>query len=149
MARFRFSAATFCGGLFSAFAQSTPTALQTVVSEPEAAQANPGVAASVEATSDWLTSFTNLVDTVDGWVWGVPLIGAVLVTGLILTFCLRLNHVFNLKRAFQYMFHQEEGDSVSGEVSSFGALCANAEKRPPQKVAAENQNRAMCAFMGK
>ena len=30
-----------------------------------------------------------------------------------------------------------------------GALCANAEKRPPQKVAAENQNRAMCAFMGK
>ena len=70
LARFRVFAATFCGGLFSAFAQGAPTALQTVASEPEAAQANPGVAASVEATSDWLTSFTNLVDTVDGYRGG-------------------------------------------------------------------------------
>ena len=116
------AAATFCGGILSAVAQSAPTALQTVASEPEAAQST-AVAASVEATSDWLARFTNFVDVVDGWVWGVPLIGAILVTGLILTLCLRLNHIFNLKRAFRYMFHQEEGDGVSGEVSSFGALC--------------------------
>jgi len=116
------SAAVFCGSVFSIFAQGAPTALQTVASEPEAAQAK-AVTASVEATSDWLTSFTNLVDTVDGWVWGVPLIGAILVTGLLLTLCLRMRHVFNLKRAFRYMFHQEEGSDVSGEVSSFGALC--------------------------
>ncbi len=117
------AAATVCGGVFSALAQGAPTALQTVVAEPEAAQSNPAVAASVEATSDWLTAFTNLVDTVDGWVWGVPLIGAILVTGLILTAVLRLNHLFNLKNAFRYMFNQEEGGGVSGEVSSFGALC--------------------------
>ena len=111
------AAATFCGGILSAVAQGVPTALQTVASEPEAAQST-AVAASVEATSGWLTKFTNLVDAVDGWVWGVPLIGAILVTGLILTLCLRLNHIFNLKRAFHYMFHQEEGDGVSGEVIS-------------------------------
>ena len=71
----------------------------------------------------WLESFTKLVDVVHEWVWGLPLIGAILVTGLVLTLCLRFTHVFNLKRAFVYMFHTEEGDDVSGEVSSFAALC--------------------------
>ena len=80
-------------------------------------------AASVEATSGWLTSFTAVVDSVNGWVWGMPLIGAVLVTGMLLTLCLRFAHVFNLKRAFVYMFHTEDGGGVSGEVSPFAALC--------------------------
>ena len=71
----------------------------------------------------WLESFTKLVDVVCGWVWGLPLVGAILVTGLVLTLCLRFTHIFNLKRAFVYMFHTEEGDGVSGEVSSFAALC--------------------------
>ena len=71
----------------------------------------------------WLESFTKLVDVVHEWVWGLPLIGAILVTGLVLTLCLRFTHVFNLRRAFVYMFHTEEGDGVSGEVSSFAALC--------------------------
>jgi len=71
----------------------------------------------------WLESFTKLVDVVCEWVWGLPLVGAILVTGLVLTLCLRFTHVFNLKRAFVYMFHTEEGDDVSGEVSSFAALC--------------------------
>ena len=71
----------------------------------------------------WLESFTKLVDVVCGWVWGLPLVGAILVTGLVLTLCLRFTHIFNLKRAFVYMFHTEEGDEVSGEVSSFAALC--------------------------
>ena len=64
-----------------------------------------------------------MIDAVSNWVWGMPLIGAVLVTGLILTLSLRFAHIFNLKRAFVYMFHTEEGDGVSGEVSSFAALC--------------------------
>ena len=71
----------------------------------------------------WLESFTKLVDVVCGWIWGLPLVGAILVTGLVLTLCLRFTHIFNLKRAFVYMFHTEEGDEVSGEVSSFAALC--------------------------
>ena len=78
-------------------------------------------AKTVEATSQWLTSLTAFVDKVDDWVWGVPLIAAILVTGMLLTFLLRLNHVFNLRRAIYYMFHSEE--TGTGEVSSFGALC--------------------------
>ena len=68
-------------------------------------------------------NITEIVDAADSWVWGMPLIGAVIVTGLVLTVCLRLSHVFSLKRAFEYMFHTEEGSGVSGEVSSFAALC--------------------------
>lgn len=79
------------------------------------------VAASVEAKATWLESFTEHVNTVNDAVWGVPLIGAILVTGLLLTIFLRLHHVFNLKRAFRYMVSTEE--TGHGEVSSFGALC--------------------------
>ena len=99
-----------------------PTALKVVETTPEAAQTG-AVAKTVEATSDWLVSFTNFVEMVDGWVWGVPLIAAILVTGLLLTCILRFTHLFNLKRAFQYMFHQEVDPGVNGEVSQFGALC--------------------------
>ena len=96
------------------------TALKTVAEEPEAALSG-AVARSVEASSGWLDTFTAWVDKIDGMVWGVPLIAAILVTGLLLTCVLRLNHLFNLKNAFRYMFHTEEG--TSGDVSSFGALC--------------------------
>lgn len=86
------------------------------------AQTN-AVSATVEATSNWLTVFERWVDRIDGIVWGLPLIGTILATGLILTLALRFSHVLNLGRAFRYLFHREEGAGVSGEVSSFGALC--------------------------
>ena len=100
------------------------TALQTVASAPEATQ-GADVAATVEATSDWLVSFTGLVDLVDGYVWGIPLIACVLVTGLLLTCILRFVHLFNLKNAFKIMFQGDEAESgvKHGEVSQFGALC--------------------------
>ena len=110
-------------GLAVAVAQSpAPTALQAVEAMPEAAQ-GAAVAVTVEASSGWLEHLTDMVNKVDDWVWGLPLMGFVLVTGLLLTAILRLVHVFNLKNAFRYMFHQEEAGGVSGEVSSFGALC--------------------------
>ena len=96
------------------------TALQTIAEEPAAALSG-AVAKTVEASSGWLDVFTAWVDKIDGYVWGVPLIAAILVTGLLLTCALRLNHLFNLKNAFRYMFHTEEG--MEGDVSSFGALC--------------------------
>ena len=95
------------------------TALQTVAAQPEAAQ-SAVVASSVEATSDWLSTFTAFVDAVDGYVWGVPLVAAIFVTGLVMTCVLRMTHVFNLKNAFRCMFSQED---AGGEVSQFGALC--------------------------
>ncbi|MBQ1568736.1 MAG: alanine:cation symporter family protein [Kiritimatiellae bacterium] len=96
------------------------TALQAVEKTVEAAQETT-IARTVEATSGWLDAFTAWVDKVDEVIWGLPLIGAILVTGLLLTCILRLNHLFNLKNAFRYMFHTEEG--TSGDVSAFGALC--------------------------
>ena len=99
------------------------TALKAIASAPEAAQASPHIAQSVEATSDWLASFTALVDKADGYVWGVPLIAAILVTGLVLTCVLRLSHIFNLREAFRIMFSSEDAKGADGEVSQFGALC--------------------------
>lgn len=96
------------------------TALEAIANEPEAAQSGL-VAQSVEASSDWLATLTAYVDKVDDFVWGLPLISIILVTGILLTCVLRFWHLFNLKNAFRYMFHTEEG--TSGEVSSFGALC--------------------------
>ena len=101
-------------------AATEPTALATVAAEitqPEASD----VAATVEASSGWLEKLTDVVDVADGWVWGPVLIGAILVTGILLTVVLRFIHLFNLKRAFRYTFLTEsEG---TGEVSAFGALC--------------------------
>ena len=96
------------------------TALKAVANEPEAALSG-AVAKTVEASSGWLDAFTAWVDKIDGYVWGVPLIAAILVTGLLLTCMLRFYHLFNLKNAFKYMFHTEEG--TQGDVSAFGALC--------------------------
>ena len=98
------------------------TALQTVSEIPEATS-GVNVAATVEAGSDFLASFTALVDKIDGYVWGIPLIAGVLVTGLLLTCVLRLVHLFNLKNAFRIMFSPEEHGDAQGEVSQFGALC--------------------------
>ena len=99
------------------------TALEAVEIAPEAAQTGQAVAKTVEASAGWLDHLSKAVDAVDDWVWGLPLMGFVLVTGLLLTALLRLVHVFNLRHAFRYMFHQEEGGGVTGEVSAFGALC--------------------------
>ena len=79
-------------------------------------------AATVETQNPWLDVLTEKVGMVDDLVWGVPLIAAILVTGALLTFVLRFQHIFNLKRAFKIMFSRENG-ATAGEVSQFGALC--------------------------
>jgi len=79
------------------------------------------VAATEQASANWLDRLTKIVDKADGWVWGPTLIGAILVTGILLTAVLRLVHLFNLRRAFRYTFVTESDGH--GEVTSFGALC--------------------------
>ena len=76
---------------------------------------------TAEATSDWLAALAVLVERVDGYVWGLPLILAVFVTGILITLIVRLQHLRNLGRAFRYMLFTEKGGY--GEVSAFGALC--------------------------
>ena len=71
--------------------------------------------------TDTLESLTSLVNTVDDLVWGIPLIAAILSTGILLTVMLRFRHLLHLRSAFRYVFHPGHGHH--GEVTSFGALC--------------------------
>lgn len=57
----------------------------------------------------------------DGWVWGVPLIGFILAVGIYLTLRLGLLQVVHLPKALRFMV-KNEADGI-GEVTSFGALC--------------------------
>ncbi|MGN1274091.1 MAG: alanine:cation symporter family protein, partial [Thermoguttaceae bacterium] len=79
------------------------------------------VTKTVETSNDWLASLTTLVDKADNFIWGLPLIITILFTGILLTCMLRFLHLLNLRNAFRYMFHTEEG--TRGDVSAFGALC--------------------------
>lgn len=66
-------------------------------------------------------NITELLKTIDGYVWGIPLILLILLTGIYLTIRVRGIQVRHLGRALKYMFMNEEDGE--GEVSSFGALC--------------------------
>ena len=69
----------------------------------------------------WLETLNLWIDRIDGWIWGIPLIAAILSTGILLTVALRLRHIRSLGAAFRNIFHTE--DSSHGEVSAFGSLC--------------------------
>ena len=68
-----------------------------------------------------MSSFETMINKIDEYVWGLPLIFLILVCGLLLTIRLRLLQVCHLGKALKYMLKNEEGGS--GEVSSFAALC--------------------------
>ena len=65
--------------------------------------------------------FTQLIQSIDGFVWGWVLILLILGVGLLLSVRTRFVQVRHLGKAFKYMVKREEG--CEGEVSSFGALC--------------------------
>ncbi len=96
---------------------SALAAVAAEVTQPDESE----VAATSEASAGWLDKLTSIVDKTDGWVWGPMLIGAILVTGILLSCVLCFIHLLNLKRAFRYTFLTESDGH--GEVSSFGALC--------------------------
>lgn len=62
-----------------------------------------------------------IIESIDGIVWGLPLIILILAVGIYLTVRLHLLQIFHLPRALRYMVKNEEGGT--GEVTSFGALC--------------------------
>ncbi|MBR0277994.1 MAG: alanine:cation symporter family protein [Clostridia bacterium] len=66
-------------------------------------------------------NFMDLLNSIDDFVWGIPLIVGILFVGILLTFRTKLVQVFHLGKALKYMVKTEEGGI--GEVSSFGALC--------------------------
>jgi len=66
-------------------------------------------------------SLNDLIEKVDGWVWGWPLIILILAAGLCLTIRTGCVQFFHLGKALRFMVKNEDGGE--GEVTSFGALC--------------------------
>ncbi len=68
-----------------------------------------------------LSKFNEMLGTINGVVWGIPLIVLIMVVGIMLTLRLRCLQISHLPKALRFMFKNEEAGE--GEVSSFGALC--------------------------
>lgn len=64
----------------------------------------------------------SVLQSIDNFVWGAPLLMLLVGTGIYLTVRLRLIQIFSLPRAFSYMFRTEPGQRA-GDVSAFAALC--------------------------
>ena len=67
-----------------------------------------------------MKTFNNIISTIDGWVWGIPLIVVILATGVYLTCRTGLLQVRQLPRALKFIVKKEDlGDGKVGDVSSF------------------------------
>ena len=71
-----------------------------------------------------METFNNIISTIDGWIWGIPLIVVILATGVYLTCRTGLLQVRQLPRALKFIVKKEDlGDGKVGDVSSFASLC--------------------------
>ena len=68
-----------------------------------------------------METLNRIVDTIDGYVWGIPLIVLIMACGMLLTVRLRGVQFRKLGKALKYMVKNESGGD--GEVTSFAALC--------------------------
>ena len=68
------------------------------------------------------SKINSILESIDGFVWGVPLIVLILVTGIFLTIILHGVQFSQLKFALKSIFRKSENDD-GGELSSFKALC--------------------------
>lgn len=66
------------------------------------------------------SSVNAVLNSIDNFVWGVPLMVLILSGGILLSVRVRFLQVRNLPLAFKWVFHNEKGQE--GEVSSFAAL---------------------------
>lgn len=75
----------------------------------------------MEGTTSILGSLDKILGSIDDFVWGIPLILLIILTGIYLTVRVRGVQLRHLGKALKFMVKNEEGGE--GEVSSFGALC--------------------------
>lgn len=68
-----------------------------------------------------MDTLNKILDKIDGWVWGIPLIVLILAVGLFLSLRTGFVQIKHLPKALRYMLKEEEGGE--GDVTSFGALC--------------------------
>lgn len=66
-------------------------------------------------------TFTEILEKIDSYVWGIPLIVLIIVTGIILSCRTHFLQIFHLGKALKFMVKNEKNGE--GEVTSFGALC--------------------------
>ena len=69
-----------------------------------------------------LDTINTVLGKIDSFVWGIPLIALILLSGLFLTVRLKGVQFRKLPHAFKKMFANEKSGQ-HGEVSSFAALC--------------------------
>ncbi len=69
-----------------------------------------------------LKTINSVLEIIDGYVWGIPLIVLILLVGLFMTIRLRGLQVRRLPLAVKNLL-ANESSGEHGEVSSFGALC--------------------------
>ncbi|NOI65491.1 sodium:alanine symporter family protein [Vibrio sp. 99-8-1] len=70
-----------------------------------------------------MNNFQNILQTIDGFVWGPPLLILLVGTGVYFTFRLGLLQFRHLPTALGLVFSRSNKNSGEGDVSSFAALC--------------------------
>lgn len=73
-----------------------------------------------------MKAFNDLLGTIDNYVWGIPLIVAILAVGLLLTIRLKGLQFRKMGLGFKLLFSKESNKKSSGgtgDVTSFQALC--------------------------
>ncbi len=72
-----------------------------------------------------MDSLAKILDTIDGYIWGAPLLVALMLIGIFLTYKLRLIQVSNLVFSLKLVFKKsnESDESKQGEITGFAALC--------------------------
>ena len=68
-----------------------------------------------------METFNGIIKTIDGYVWGIPLIVIIMACGILLTVRGRGLQFRHLPQAFKYMIKDDEAGPW--EISSFAALC--------------------------
>ncbi len=68
-----------------------------------------------------MEAFNRILNTIDGYVWGIPLIVLILAVGFVLSIRTGFVQIKHLPKALRYMLRNEEDGE--GDVTSFGALC--------------------------
>ena len=70
-----------------------------------------------------MQNVTQILEKVDSWLWGPPLLMLLVGTGIYLTFKLGAIQIFKLPVALKYVFTKGNEKDAQGDVSSFAALC--------------------------
>ena len=75
-----------------------------------------------------MEKLNEILTKIDDYVWGLPLIIAILSIGVFLSFRVKFLQIFHLHKGFYFMFKKEKG----GKGGLFGAAAAARQQRRRQ-----------------